>query len=134
MIDITPQLEAFRASCSGWAPSRSKELADKIARLCTGSFDWDEDAGEDWSRILKRGRVSALIYMNGPLVILVGIQSAEVRRLTQELPVISVPSLGEVVLSSDPQTLRAVFGDQVWNNPALDPASFSAGELWFCTV
>jgi len=134
MIDITAQVQWFIEERARWSPAQGRKLAETMTRQSGGTMDWDEDAGEGWSRVLVERRVVALICMLGPLVILVGDDTSEMATLTKDLPVIAVPSMDAPILTCDPLTLRAAFGDRTWNNPALNVEQFSAGEFWFCTV
>jgi hypothetical protein len=103
-----------------------------------GELDWDEDAGEDWARVLTGGKVAVLVSLIGPLAIVIGDATGWDRAEAGEGPggvvVLEVPGLDAVVLRCDPGVLRAAFGDRVVDNPALDADAFSAGDLWFATV
>jgi hypothetical protein len=136
MIDVTSKLESFIAGKVGWQMEQGKELALAIARQFHGSLDWDEDAGEDWARVLADDKVTALVCMTGPLVIVVGGATAESLEepddLGKAVPVIKVPEFDAVVLRCDADILHIAFGDLA--TPALDPNAFSASDLWFSTV
>jgi hypothetical protein len=134
MIDVTPTIESFAARKPGWRQERGRELGQEIASRLDGWLDWDRGAGEDWARVLVDDEDAVLICMLGPLLIVTGDNAAAVADITAELPVITVPSVHDEILACDPQTLRAAFGDRVWNNPRLNAERFSAGELWFTTV
>ena len=154
MIDITATMESFIAGKAGWRRQRGAELARATARQLGGELDWDEDAGEDWARVLTGGKVAVLVSLTGPLAIVIGDrtgwsgpeasknsgigEAAGVDEVAGAgagaVVVIEVPELDATVLRCDPGVLRAAFGDRVVDNPALDADAFSAGDLWFCTV
>jgi hypothetical protein len=134
MIDIAPQLESFIRHKHGWSLERSVHVAAAIAAELKTRLNWDEDAGEDWARLLFKDQAGVMIYMAGPLVVTSSDVAAQVAVIASDVPVISVPTLDALVLTCDAQTLRAAFGNQVWENPALNPEHFSADELWFCTI
>jgi hypothetical protein len=134
MMDITHVLESFRASKPSWRLASSHKLATDIADKLDGRLDWDGDAGESWARVFLGPQSVAMIFMEGPLLMLAESASEQVAAAAGETPVIIVPSFDVGVLTCDRQTLRDVFGVRVWNNPALDVRHFSADELWFTTV
>ena len=137
MIDVTAKMKSFIAAKAGWRPEQGKELAQVLARQFGDGLDWDEDAGEDWARVLEGEKVTVLVCMTGPMAIVIGDAASRVFVDTGDadaLVVIYVPEFDAVVLHCDAIVLRDAFGDRVWDNPALDTDAFSASELWFCTV
>jgi hypothetical protein len=134
MIDITPALESFISRKQDWQRESSVRVADAIADELAAKLTWDEGSGEDWSRVLLAGQAGVMISMAGPLVVTSVDVALRVSAVACDVPVITVPSLDARVLVCDAHTLRAAFGDQVWNNPALNAERFSADELWFCTI
>lgn len=134
MIDITPVLDSFISSRPGWQPELSVQVASAIARELVTHLNWDEGAGEDWARVLLKHQAGVMIFMAGPLVVASLDVAQRVTMVTGDVPVVTVPALDTAVLSCKAETLRAAFGDRVWNHPALDAERFSADELWFCTV
>lgn len=134
MIDIAPVLESFISRKQDWQRESSVRVAAAIAGELATKLTWDEDAGEDWSRVLLAGQAGVMIFMAGPLIVTSADVAPQVTAVACDVPVITVPSLNARVLVCDAHTLRAAFGDQVWNNPALNAERFSADELWFCTI
>jgi hypothetical protein len=134
MIDITPELQAFIAQQQDWGNDQSAEVAAAVAGELSAQLDWDRDAGEDWARVLLSDNSGVMICMSGPLVITTADVAMKITAKTGDFPVITVPSLDAIELTCDAQILRAAFGDQAWNNPALKVQHFSADELWFTTV
>jgi len=138
VIDVTANVASFSAGQAGWRRSQGAELAREAARGLGGELDWDEDAGEDWARVLTGGKVAALISLIGPLAVVIGTgarwQPPEADADAGAVVVIKVPGLDAAVLRCDPGVLRAAFGDRVVDNPALDADAFSVSDLWFATV
>jgi hypothetical protein len=134
MIDIAVGLESFISLQRDWSRERSVLVAAAIAAKLRAPLAWDKDAGEDWSRVLLKMNAGVMIYMAGPLIVTSADVAPQISAIAGDFSIITVPSLDAVVLTADAQILHAAFGDEVWDNPALDPAHFSADELWFCTI
>jgi hypothetical protein len=135
MTDITRAAESLAAGRPGWRPERGTDVGHQLAGRVAGELEWDDGAGENWSRVIvNRQAAVALIYMRGPLLIVLARIAAEVADITTEWPTIVVPALDDEILSCDPQVLRTAFGDQVTHETLVNAERFSASDLWYATV
>ena len=135
MMDITGIIESFVAGLPGWQPERSRELGLQLADRAAGELEWDDGVPENWSRVIvNRKAAVALIYMRGPLLIVLAGIAAQVTDITAEWPAITVPSLDDEILTCDPEVLRTAFGEQVTHETLVNAKQFSASDLWYATV
>jgi hypothetical protein len=135
MTDITGVIESLVAGLPGWRPERSRELGLQLAGRAAGELEWDDGVPEKWSRVIvNRKAAVGLIYMSGPLVVVLEAIAADVADITAEWPTITVPSLDDEILTCDPQVLRTAFGDQVTHETLVNAERFSASDLWYATV
>ena len=135
MMDITSVIESLVAGLPGWRPERSSELGRQLAGRAAGELEWDDGVPENWSRVIvNRKAAVALIYMSGPLLVVLESIAADVTDITAEWPTIIVPSLDDEILTCDPQVLRTAFGDQVTHETLVNAKQFSASDLWYATV
>ena len=134
MIHLCPTLEALVLPDQSWSPSESLASMEAMARASCAEIDWDDFAGENWGRLLVDATVVALVFMHRRFVFVVDEHVASIAAVaTAPTIVVAVPSLAASVLTADRDQLRSVFGPGA-DSPALDTESFSADELWFCTV
>lgn len=135
MTDITVVIESLVAGQPGWRPERSRELGLQLAERAAGELEWDDGVPENWSRVIvNREAAVGLIYMRGPLVVVLEAIAADVADITAEWPTITVRSLDDEILTCDPQVLRTAFGDQVTHETLVNAKQFSASDLWYATV
>lgn len=132
MIDITPQLRSFAAAKASWATGRSVKIAKALGRVSVARIDWDEDAGENWIRVITGVNVIAMVSTLGPLVIV----SEEIAEMvnTDQFEAVIVSNMEDATLAADIGTLVEAFDRRIDLSPALDPACFTANELWFVSV
>ena len=99
--------------------------------------EWDQDAGEEWIRLLKTSMVLALLWVPGPLVIATTGHhdiDDEIERLTGlTVEQVNVAHIDSPVLSLRADAIRQIWPDRDWPTGALDPAAMSAHDLWYAT-
>jgi len=117
------------------------QLVDSVATdpaLQGMRVEWDQDAGEEWLRILKTSMVLGLVWVPGPLVVATSGHHEivdEVERLTATtVEQIAVPHLDSPVLCLQPDRLEELWPDREWPRNAIDPVCLSAHDLWYATV
>ena len=117
-----------------------QQLVDAVANdpaLHGLRVEWDQDAGEEWLRILKTSMVLGLVWVPGPLVVATSGHHEivdEVERLTATtVEQITVPHLDSPVLCLRPDRLDELWPDREWPGGAIDPACLSAHDLWYAT-
>jgi hypothetical protein len=134
MIDVTSQLALAALSRADWSPNRAIDLARMISSGMKGCTDWDQDAGEEWIRVLVGARVLALISIVVPFGFILETPIGDQGFSSSGLNLVAVPDMDVRVLTSTREALMAAFGELAVASPALDGDCFSAEELWFVTA
>src|SRR4051794_33400054 len=136
MYDAT---DAF-ASARSRGPWPMRALVDAVSTdpaLQGMRVEWDENAGEEWLRILKTSMVLALVWVPGPLVIATSGHHEivdEIERITgHTVEQLAVPHLDSPVLALRPDRLNELWPDREWPTGAVDPSALSAHDLWYAT-
>jgi hypothetical protein len=133
-IDITTQLVEAGRLRSDWAPRRSQSLARALTQAIPDArLDWDEDAGEEWVRVLVDQFVVALVRASTPLVIAVRGELSHLQDIDSGPVVVIVDDLETPWLTATEESLRLAFPEREVS-PTLDPAAFSGMDLWFATT
>ncbi|MDQ1695872.1 MAG: hypothetical protein QOJ03_1225 [Frankiaceae bacterium] len=136
MQDVT---EAFvRAHEVGaWPVDRVAAAVPGDGPLADLRCEWDQDAGDDWLRLLHTSMVLALVWVPGPLVIatsghhdLVG----EIERLTATtVEQVAVAHLDAPVIAIRPDRLEEIWPGRDWPQGSVDASAMSAHDLWYAT-
>lgn len=134
MIDVTSQLAVAVINRVGWSPERALDSARTISSQVRGDLDWDQDAGEEWVRVLLGVRVVALVSIVIPFGFILKASNANADFSASSLELVSVPDMDAPVLTCTPDALVAALGERTVSSPAVDVDGFSAEELWFATV
>jgi hypothetical protein len=134
VIDVGSSLRAVMEVGRDWSADRALEIARSIATDAGGDVDWDDEAGEEWVRVVRANRPIAVLLCARPLAFAVEEVADALRRACVDLEVIVVPAMDEPILTSDHDVLAALFGDRVLDSEAFAAESFSVEELWFATV
>lgn len=104
----------------------------------TASADWDDDAGEDWARVVGESGVVALVSVRLPIVIGKSSCIAAGALGYPEPEVVPVEAIDSSLLRADPKALATAFPgiEQALadNQTGFSPEGFTADELWFLTV
>lgn len=134
VIDVTSQLIAAMIGRDDWSHGRVLGNARAISVRAMGYIDWDQDAGEEWIRIIVGARVCTFISTAVPLGFLSEASRGSLDVSACHFKIITVPDMNASVLACAPDVLRAAFGESAVDSPALDADCFSAEQLWFATV
>src|SRR3954447_13938980 len=137
--DVYDATNAFAAARSR-GPWPMRALVEAVATdpaLQGMRVEWDEDAGEEWLRILKTSMVLGLVWVPGPLVVATSGHHEivdEVERLTATtVEQIAVPHLDSPVLCLRADRLEEIWPGREWPREAIDPGCLSAHDLWYAT-
>lgn len=106
------------------------------------SIDWDEEAGEDWARLLKGDSVLVALRSDAPIAFVCGTDDIS-KRLSDDLvgdgwEVIRSTGWDEPEFSLDGPTATALFPHWFFaavppQNGSWDPHNFSASDFWWAT-
>lgn len=132
MISIDADLQRAASGATTWSSKAAHDVAAKLAQEERANIDWDDGAGERWLRIVNTSHASALISIVLPLV-LVERRASRSADSIQSVTKVFVDDLDSVELSCSPEVLAEVFGSPERFN-VIDPAGFSANDLWYATV
>jgi hypothetical protein len=134
MINLTADMLKVADSSYGWMRNDSERCARDICCELGSDFDWDSEAGENWSRLLLGSKVVAVSSMTLPLVFILDEFIERVRRSNVDsLLFVVVPSMDGKILSCDLSVLESVLGGRA-SSGDLDPSGFSVDDLYFATV
>jgi hypothetical protein len=129
--NIDNNLLAAHRDSGAWTPAAAQAAARRIAAE-RSVVDWDDGAGEGWIRLLAGTAVEAYVSVAVPL--LIAASSAGIpEELRPVLQTILVEDLDSPELCATVNVLEAVFGAS-GRIADLDPAAFSANDLWYATV
>jgi hypothetical protein len=132
--DITPQLLEATSLRPAWSADRARSLANALTEAIPDAWvDWDEDSGEEWARILEDRFVVALVRAKLPLAIIVRGEANRLRQLNHGAVAIVVDDMDTPLLTATGESVRRAFPEREVS-PTLDPAAFSAMDLWFATT
>lgn len=99
--------------------------------------EWDEDAGEEWVRLLKTSMVLALLWVPGPLVIATtghhDIDDEIERIIGVAVEQVNVAHIDSPVLALQTEAIGQIWPDREWPTGAIDPSAMSAHDLWYAT-
>jgi len=128
---------SLRAACRrpGWSSQLLKATLTSLAEVLPGSVpDYDEDAGEEWGRLLLRDQVLAIIWLRGAFAMVHRDFADLVPRLTSAGMVVEVVFDWDAPLYSlELEDLRSLFGRETITD-AVNPSRLSANELWWATT
>jgi hypothetical protein len=139
ITDISEALRRALAAAAAWSPDDVQRLLRDVS--CEESSrepDWDEEAGEDWGRVVDSDGVVALISGRLPLVIVRASAAHDLRRVDPQVELVVVGALDSKELRADVGSLTKAFpelGPAITDVPsAFTPERFAAEDLWFLTV
>lgn len=134
-IDLTNFLRGAVSRTSDWSSTSALSLGQRIQQRLPGSeLDWDDEAGEEWIRILLGGRAVTIISTVFPVVFY------RPDGATAVLAESASPSLA-LMEAEDWDGARYAVSDTTavlpagkpWS-PDIDPSAFSINDLWWMTV
>ena len=134
LIDLAVRLrEAVRHP--GWSSQLLMTTLAALAAAVPGSaVDYDEDAGEEWGRLLLGNDVVAMLWLRGAFGLVHRRFSDMVPRLTSAGLVIEVIADWDApIFTIEPEDLRSLFERETISD-SVNPARFSANELWWATT
>ncbi|MEV4420723.1 hypothetical protein AB0L40_12215 [Patulibacter sp. NPDC049589] len=138
--DITEALARATTLAASWTVDSVHAATRRLAAASDSrlTIDWDDDAGEDWARLLDGPTVVALISAQIPLLIVSDSLPKPALSTTDEFVVLTVGEMDTAALSANVEVLRSAF-PQIWalslaDGGGLSPDRFSPDELWFLTV
>lgn len=131
-IDINDILNASLSA--SWPRSQGTRTISLVVGCADGATtDWDEDAGEDWGRILIGQNPIAFVWMRGPLAIVVSGLSDRISTLRDKgLFVVAVQSMDSECLTADRTIVERFAGRAV--SEAFNSDNFSPEDLVWATI
>jgi len=134
LIDLAVRLrEATRHP--GWSSHLLKTTLAELAAAVPGSaVDYDDDAGEEWGRLLLGNDIVAILWLRGAFGLVHRRFPDLVPRLTLAgLVIEAISDWDAPIFTIEPEDLRSLFERETITD-AVNPARFSANELWWATT
>lgn len=134
-IDLTALLIQAYEQRSSWSEETLVSTLHLLGTLFPfASLDWDQDAGENWARFLRRNNVFIYVRVDMPVVIVLSTYASEVESLfSNKVTVITVPDMAVQNYSLDASEIDRLFPENIWSSE-VNPDKFSIDELWYTTV
>lgn len=139
--DISSALRQAFDRRASWSPREVRRLLEAVIAVPGAATfaDWDEDAGEDWARVVDDAGVVALVSARLPIVIArSSLITAGVLGLPPEPEVVPVDATDTSLLRADAEALSTAFPEieqaLADNQTSFAREGFTADELWFLTV
>lgn len=131
--DVTPAFTAAWDRHRGWSRPQVSSLVDRLQRRLEGAWtDW-EPGDEEWARVLIQKQPVILVCSRMPLVVTESAVLDHVRNdFSDELVVLTVPSLSTPMLKIDRRVAEVAFGRELSDN--VDWDRMSANDFWWATV
>jgi len=134
MTDITDIVHGLADAPARWSQERGAQVAQAFSRHLGLTVSWDEDAGEDWARVIDDRRVRVFVGIRWPVVMVLEPDLSRLQALIpDDVACLVVTDMDERELSASEDSLFAAFGQRA-HSAALTPGAFSATDLWFATV
>jgi hypothetical protein len=133
MIDISEILAKVVLARAAWSVDAAHEFFGSVAQALVADIDWDEDAGEQWARLVRGNAVVAMAWVSAPLLLVDAEHASDLAVLSVSELSILVTSLEAVEITANRERLFEVFGDRA-HSVALESDCFSAEDLWYATV
>jgi hypothetical protein len=138
--DISATLRRAVDRSATWSSDGVWRVLDDVAGAggSARTTDWDQDAGEEWGRVVDQEGVVALVSARLPLVFVrsSAVQPDGLRRPVPE--VVDVDRTDAIALRATPEALQEAFPEiaSVLADAQTDfsPGGFAADDLWFLTV
>ncbi len=133
-IDLSASLRAARRH-----PTWSSQLLEATLSLLrdaipSSKVDYDEDAGEEWGRLLMADEIVAILWRRGAFAFVH-------RRFADLVPLLtSAGVIAEIVADWDARSYRvqpadlSLLFERDAISDAVDPAGLSVNELWWATT
>jgi len=117
-----------------WERDVGKHMVEWLASCLPASIvDWDEGAGEDWACFFTDDQVTVLLWMRGPLaIVLVDFEQIASLLVERQVAVVPVPDMDEDCLCCERSVLTDFAGRPI--SQAIDLAHFSAKDLAWATI
>ncbi|WP_236788933.1 hypothetical protein [Amycolatopsis sp. GM8] len=132
MIDLTEDFSLLARR--SWVRRAAEAWARAEAEALTLTVDFDDDAGEDWARLMQDGGVIGFVSMVRPLVFIQALHGEAIHNESPDGPVvIFVPRVDDAIFRCDPESIVTMFGGRL-SSTALNFDCFSAEDLWYSTV
>lgn len=133
MIDISDVLVSARGNTS-WTPKVAEATLREVAQQTGTRVQWEEAAGEDWGTLLQDREFVGMLSISVCLGVTIDHHMAEVMRSAGVAEVLIVDTFHEPSMCCALDILTETFKyDHGWGHP-VDPAAFSAEELWWATI
>lgn len=142
--DLTSLLRKARSRERHWSEQDFLDLSKYLsAAIPHAHSDWDEGAGEDWSRILAGYRVVAYVRRDAPLVIVLREFIDALGAWGDRVEVVATDDFSAREFSLDPvEGPELLPGIQLWTGDAkvaeerglVYVGKFSMQELWWATA
>lgn len=122
---------------SAMAPSKrgeARSLLEWLSASVEGAkADWDEEAGEDWARVLVGTQVVAFVWMRAPLAIVSSVPESVLSGLAErQVAVAQVPDMGSACLCVERRSCVTQFAGRPISD-VFNHECFSAEDLVWAT-
>jgi len=109
-FDITDFLERVPTPTDRWPRERSMALARQLVADMPGSaLHWEAGVGYEWIGVVVNDKFSGMIWLDGPLALVVPELAHDVLSLDDEYVVIGVDDLTKPMLTASNQALPRLF-------------------------
>lgn len=133
MIDISDALISARADTS-WTLEVAEMALHNVAQQTGTRLQWEEAAGEDWGTFLRDREFVGMLSISVCLGVTIDNDMADVMRSAGVAKVLVVDTFRQPSMCCALPILTETFKyDHGWGHP-VDPAAFSAEELWWATI
>ena len=133
-IDLSEKLRAARRHLAWSSTSLQATLTRLREAIPSSEVDHDEEAGEEWGRLLVSDEIVAILWSRGAFAF-VHREFADLVPLLASDGVIAevVADWDERAYSVRPEDLRSLFEREAISD-AVDPGKLSASEIWWATT
>ena len=130
-IDVTEILLNAISRRPSWPHDRSVRYASEWAKALGGTVDW-EPGDESWARVIRERHAVVLVYIEAPLAFVLREALQYVGPIDDAFTSIELDSFHTSSLSAQRATLEAFARSTA--EPVVNPASFSALDLWYLSL
>lgn len=132
--DLSRHFYAATRGRPQWTRDRARSLAESVtASLPNAQLDWDEDAGEDWARVVVDQWVVALVRIPIPLLLVLRAEARDLSAMDPEVVVVPLDDMDSPDLRASTECILDAFPERE-PSPTLNPGAFSAMDLWYATT
>lgn len=130
LVDLTPSVGRAVERRQSWSTTIASVVAWTLTCMEVDvSIGWDGDAGERWIQLLVDGTDVAYLSTRVPMAFVMPNRAS----WPYPVEVVVAADLAGTRFKCSPGLLAVAFGESA-GSAVLDPAGFTAQELWFSTI